>query len=98
MNTKVQYDKMTKRIFFYTFGCKVNQVEIDNLKEKALNSGYTISEDLKHTDIVVINSCTVTDKANKKFHSLIRKIRKNHPDVTIVTTGCLPEIENNLED
>ncbi|TYB33380.1 MAG: tRNA (N(6)-L-threonylcarbamoyladenosine(37)-C(2))-methylthiotransferase MtaB [Flexistipes sinusarabici] len=98
MNTKVQYDKITKRIFFYTFGCKVNQVEIDNLKKKALNAGYAISEDLNNADIVVINSCTVTDKADKKYHSLIRKIKRNYPDIIIITTGCLPEIEKNLEN
>jgi len=89
---------MTKRIFFYTFGCKVNQVEIDNLKKRALNAGYVISEDLNNTDIVVINSCTVTDKADKKYHSLIRKIKKDYPGITIVTTGCLPAIEKNLKD
>ena len=98
MNTKVQYDKMTARIFFYTFGCKVNQVEIENLKKESLNAGYTISEDLSNADIVVINSCTVTDKADKKYHSLIRKIKRNYPDITIVTTGCLPSIEKNIEN
>lgn len=98
MKTKVQYDKMTKRIYFYTFGCKVNQVEIDHLKKKALSAGYIISGDLNNADIVVINSCTVTDKADKKYHSFIRKIKKNYPDITIVTTGCLPAIDKNIED
>jgi len=96
MKTKVQYDKMTKRIYFYTFGCKVNQVEIDHLKKKALNAGYTISEDLNNADIVVINSCTVTDKADKKYHSFIRKIKRNYPDITIVTTGCITSMEKEL--
>lgn len=98
MNTKVQYDKMTNRIFFYTFGCKVNQVEIDSLKRKAVNAGYTISDSLDEADILVINSCTVTDKADKKYHSFVRKVKREYPGIITITTGCLPEVEKNLEN
>lgn len=97
MNAKVQYTNSGKRIFFYTFGCKVNQVEMDYLKNKALSAGYSISDDLTDADMVIINSCTVTDSAAKKYHSFVRKIKKNYPNITIVTTGCLSEIEKHLK-
>lgn len=75
-----------KKVSYYTFGCKVNMVETDNIRQKMENMGYTTCKD--NAGIFIINSCTVTEQADKKMFSLIRRIRKNFQDAVIVLTGC----------
>jgi len=76
------------KVFFYTQGCKVNQVETENLKLDAESKNICVVNTIDDSDIVIINSCAVTDNAVKKFKNFIKKTKNNFPDKKIAITGC----------
>lgn len=79
-----------KRIKLFTLGCKVNQYETQAIREGFFKKGYKESDNGK-ADIYIINTCTVTQTADRKSREYIyRSIRKN-PKAKIVVTGCLVE-------
>jgi threonylcarbamoyladenosine tRNA methylthiotransferase MtaB len=80
-------------LYFFSFGCKVNQVEFENLKEEATLRDFQITNNLNDADIVLINSCAVTDKAVKKFNYYISKIKKQNPNIKIAVTGCVADLK-----
>jgi len=77
-----------KKAFVYTFGCKVNQYESQQLIEKLKEDGYSISEEIEGADLAVVNSCTVTSQADSQLRSLVRKLKRKNPKAKIVVTGC----------
>ncbi len=79
------------KVFFITFGCKVNQCETESLKTSFKKSNYEISDNMNFADIVVINSCTVTEYGDSDVLSTLRKVRKKLPSAIIVMTGCYPQ-------
>ena len=80
-------------IFIYTFGCKVNQVESENIVNNAKKYGFTPVSNSEEAELIVINSCAVTENAEKKFRNLIKKLKKDNPAVIIAATGCAAEKE-----
>ncbi|MBR1739423.1 MAG: tRNA (N(6)-L-threonylcarbamoyladenosine(37)-C(2))-methylthiotransferase MtaB [Ruminococcus sp.] len=78
-------------VYFYTFGCKVNQYETEHLREELLSRGYKISDSPQGADICIVNSCTVTGEADRKCRQLVRRVRRESPDCILVLTGCLPQ-------
>lgn len=79
------------KAFFYTFGCKVNQYETENIKEAMLSEGYEVTEDYADAEVCVVNSCTVTAQSDSKCRQLIHKIKKANPECLIVLAGCFPQ-------
>lgn len=79
------------KVFFITFGCKVNQYETESLKTSFQKNGYEISDSQDTADIVVINSCTVTEYGDSGVLSALRKVRKKLPSAVTVLTGCYPQ-------
>ncbi|MDE5771853.1 MAG: tRNA (N(6)-L-threonylcarbamoyladenosine(37)-C(2))-methylthiotransferase MtaB [Ruminococcus sp.] len=79
------------KVFFITFGCKVNQYETECMKSGFRSHGYEIADSWNGADAVVINSCTVTSSGDSKVLSALRKIRHNLPDAVIALTGCYPQ-------
>lgn len=79
------------KVFFITFGCKVNKYETECLKTAFQKNGYEISDNQNDADIIVINSCTVTEYGDNGVLSSLRKIRKKLPSAVIVLTGCFPQ-------
>ncbi|MGC8924481.1 MAG: tRNA (N(6)-L-threonylcarbamoyladenosine(37)-C(2))-methylthiotransferase MtaB [Calditerrivibrio sp.] len=84
------------KIAFHTFGCKVNLVETENLKEKANIEGFKYTDSIEESDIIVINSCAVTDTAEKKSLNYLKKLKQKFPEKKIVLTGCLAEMKKDL--
>ena len=79
------------RIYFITFGCKVNQYESECIKSEFEKRGFLPVDEPKSADVIVINSCTVTASGDSKSLYALRKLRKEAPDAVIVFTGCLPQ-------
>lgn len=77
--------------FYYTFGCKVNQYETENIKEAMQSRGYEVTDDYREADICIINTCTVTAQSDSKCRQLIHRIRKDAPQCLIVLAGCFPQ-------
>lgn len=75
-----------------TLGCRLNQSESLMIKDRLKKSGYTIVKDGQSADLCIINTCTVTDRADSKCRSMIRgQIRKN-PHSVIVVAGCYSQM------
>jgi threonylcarbamoyladenosine tRNA methylthiotransferase MtaB len=75
-----------------TFGCKVNQFESSAILEELVKEGYALSKP-EEADLLVVNACAVTEKASSEARRLIRKYRRLTPNLTIVATGCLAQLE-----
>ncbi len=78
-------------IYFFTFGCKVNLYETENMKELFSDAGYTISDKESEANIFIINSCTVTETGDKKMKKELRRLKRTYPQSIIVLTGCFPQ-------
>lgn len=79
------------KIFFVTFGCKVNQYETECMKSLFKEADFEIAAHLDDADAVVINSCTVTSSGDSRVLTALRKIRRRLPDAVIALTGCYPQ-------
>lgn len=84
-----------KTISIITLGCKVNQVESEQLAEKLYQDGYQVSMGLNPADIYIINTCAVTNEAERKSRNIMAKLLKLNPDAKIYVCGC--SSENNPE-
>ncbi len=71
-----------------TFGCKVNQYESNMMKEKMLSSNFFYTEELNNANIIIVNTCSVTNVADKKCLKMIRRIKREYPNAILVVAGC----------
>ena len=83
---------MTK-VSFHTLGCKVNQYETEAMKEKFLKAGYEVMPDGSPADIYIINTCTVTNLADRKSRQFIRRAKKLSLESFVVATGCYVQVK-----
>ena len=79
-----------------TLGCKVNQFESSALTKSLTEAGYQIVEEAVGVTLVVLNTCTVTQKADQEALALIRRVRRLNPNAQIVATGCLAQANPEL--
>ncbi|MBE6836468.1 MAG: tRNA (N(6)-L-threonylcarbamoyladenosine(37)-C(2))-methylthiotransferase MtaB [Ruminococcus sp.] len=79
------------KIYYYTFGCKVNQYETENLRQNFIRRGFEVATRIKDAEVCLINTCTVTSTADSKCRQLIHKIKKENPRCIIILTGCMPQ-------
>ncbi|MBO5319697.1 MAG: tRNA (N(6)-L-threonylcarbamoyladenosine(37)-C(2))-methylthiotransferase MtaB [Ruminococcus sp.] len=86
------------KVFFITFGCKVNQYETECMKADLLSKGFESAESTDVADVILLNSCTVTSSGDSKSLYALRKLRKDRPDALIVLTGCLPQASPEIAD
>ncbi|NLJ80337.1 MAG: tRNA (N(6)-L-threonylcarbamoyladenosine(37)-C(2))-methylthiotransferase MtaB [Firmicutes bacterium] len=81
-----------KTVAFSTLGCKVNQYDTDAVLTQFLERGYRQVEFGAKADVYVINTCTVTNAADRKSRQMIRRAQKRNPNAKIVVMGCLSQI------
>ena len=77
---------------FHTLGCKVNQYETEAIKEAFVSRGAEIVGEDEFADIYVVNTCTVTNMADRKSRQYIRRMNSVNPDAIIVVTGCYAQV------
>ncbi|MBN1969062.1 MAG: tRNA (N(6)-L-threonylcarbamoyladenosine(37)-C(2))-methylthiotransferase MtaB [Candidatus Delongbacteria bacterium] len=82
-----------EKVCIYTFGCKINIFDSEVIKDKFSNEGYEIVKKWQDADIIVVNSCTVTHKADNKFYDFVKKVKRDNPTAKVVALGCLTELE-----
>lgn len=80
------------KIAFHTLGCKVNQYETEAMKEQFAASGHQIVGEEDFADAYVINTCTVTNLADRKSRQYIRKMKKVNPQSVVAVTGCYAQV------
>ena len=88
-----------RKVGTLTLGCKVNQYETDAVTELLENAGYQMVPFEEEADVYIINTCSVTNVADKKSMKMIRRAKKKNPDAVIVAMGCFvqakaEELEN----
>ena len=83
---------MNKNISIKTLGCKLNFSESAAIERLLTEQGYTVKD--SNVDVFIINTCAVTENAEKKCRQYVRQIKKKHPQAKIVLVGCFSALEN----
>ena len=79
---------MKKKAALHNLGCKVNAYETEAMQELLEQNGYEIVPFKEGADVYIINTCTVTNVADRKSRQMLHKARKMNPDAVVVATGC----------
>lgn len=85
-----------KKVAFHTFGCKVNYAETSTVMQRMLENGFTVTQQIADADILVINTCTVTHKADADARKFIRSAQRKNPNLFVVVMGCASEINPQM--
>lgn len=83
----------SRTIKFYTLGCKVNQYDTQSIREQFISLGFKELASDERADVYVVNTCTVTHKADSESLRHMRKAKKENPHARIIVTGCLAELD-----
>lgn len=76
-----------------TLGCKVNSYESNFMKEALIKNGFSFCNENKKCDILILNTCTVTDTSDKKSMKEVRRLKRENPNAILVVCGC--SVQNN---
>ncbi len=76
------------KVAVVSLGCKVNKYESDSILQNYFENGYEITDKLEEADVYIINTCAVTNEAEKKSRQMVARCRKYNPDATIYICGC----------
>lgn len=76
------------KIVIHTLGCKVNQYESDSIALGLINKGHQVSSNLEKADAYIINTCAVTNEAEKKSRQVLAKVHRLNPNAKIYVCGC----------
>jgi threonylcarbamoyladenosine tRNA methylthiotransferase MtaB len=87
-----QKDYQGLKASFYTLGCKLNYAETSAIARKLEDSGFERIEFGESSDLTVINTCSVTDNADRETKSIVRKALRANPDSLVVLTGCYAQL------
>lgn len=82
-----------KKIAFHTLGCKLNFSESSALARQFGERGYARVEMDENPDVLVINTCSVTDQADKKCRNIVSRVIKNNPGVFVAVVGCYAQLK-----
>lgn len=76
-----------------TLGCKLNQFDTAAIEGELVRRGFQAEDDVSRAAVVVINTCTVTGKADSEARKRIRRVRRENPDCRLLVTGCYAELD-----
>ena len=85
----------TKRIAFHTLGCKLNFSETATISRDFLHHGFEKVDYKDTADIYILNTCTVTENADKEARKLIRQAKRRNPDSSVAVIGCYAQLNPN---
>ena len=84
-----------KKVAFHTFGCKLNFSETSTISRLFENAGIAKVTLDDFPDIFVINTCSVTENADKRCKQLVRKVKRLNPDCHVIIVGCFAQLKPN---
>ena len=84
---------MTKKASYITLGCKLNYAETSTYERSFIKAGYESVPWNSKADLYIINTCSVTEHADRKSRNIIRKIHRTAPEATIIVTGCYAQLK-----
>ena len=82
-----------KSVALHTLGCKLNYSETSALERLLENDGFVKKDFTEEADVYVINTCSVTENADKECRQLVRRIQRKAPEATVVITGCYAQLK-----
>ncbi|MGK0414358.1 MAG: threonylcarbamoyladenosine tRNA methylthiotransferase MtaB [Polaribacter sp.] len=82
-----------KKVAFYTLGCKLNFSETSTIARNFVNEGFERVDFEEKADIYVINTCSVTDNADKRFKSIVKNALKKNDDAFLIAIGCYAQLK-----
>ena len=82
-----------KKVAFYTLGCKLNFSETSTIARNFTDEGFNRVEFNEVADIYVINTCSVTENADKRFKSIVKQAQKSNPDAFVAAVGCYAQLK-----
>lgn len=83
----------SRTVAFHTLGCKLNYSETSTLSRMLENEGFEKKEFDEPADVYVINTCSVTENADKECRQLVRRIQRKSPESLVVITGCYAQLK-----
>ncbi|MEO5929161.1 MAG: tRNA (N(6)-L-threonylcarbamoyladenosine(37)-C(2))-methylthiotransferase MtaB, partial [Candidatus Kapaibacterium sp.] len=84
---------MNKRVSLHTLGCKLNYAETSTIGARFRSEGYDITDFGSPSDVIVINSCTVTAHADRECRQLVRRALRANPSAFVIVTGCYAQLQ-----
>lgn len=81
-----------KKVFFYTLGCKLNFAETSHISKLLVDNGFSVARKGEAADVCIVNTCSVTDTADRKCRQAIHKIVSDNPNAFIIVTGCYAQV------
>ena len=81
-----------KKVAFCSLGCKVNQYETNAMAQKFIEHGYEVVEFDEYADVYIVNTCTVTNIADRKSRQMLRRAKEINKDATLVACGCYAQV------
>jgi threonylcarbamoyladenosine tRNA methylthiotransferase MtaB len=82
-----------KKVAFYTLGCKLNFSETSTISRLFEDAGYAKVDMEERPDIFVLNTCSVTENADKKCKQLVKKVMKQNPETFVIVIGCYAQLK-----
>ncbi len=87
------YSFMRKKVAFYTLGCKLNFSETSTIARSFKDEGFDRVDFSENADIYVINTCSVTENADKRFKTIVRQAQKTNQDAFVAAVGCYAQLK-----
>ena len=84
---------MSKKVALHNLGCKVNAYEVEAMQQLLEQAGYEIVPFQEGADVYLINTCTVTNIADRKSRQMLHKAKKMNPEAIVVATGCYAQTD-----
>ncbi len=84
---------MKKKVAFYTLGCKLNFSETSTIARGFVEEGFDRVEFSDHADMYVINTCSVTENADKRFKTIVKQAQKVNPEAFVAAIGCYAQLK-----
>src|SRR5665213_2559823 len=80
------------RISVHTLGCKLNYAETSTIARSFVESGFTLVDFDRETDVFVLNTCSVTENAEKECRQILRRVLRQSPNAFVIATGCYAQL------
>jgi threonylcarbamoyladenosine tRNA methylthiotransferase MtaB len=84
---------MSSKVAFHTLGCKLNYSETSTIGNQFLKNGFEIVDYNENADVYVINTCTVTENADKECRQIVRRALRKNPNAYVLVTGCYAQLK-----
>ena len=82
-----------KSVSLHTLGCKLNYSETSTIAKNFSSKGFLLKNYGEKSDIFVLNTCSVTENADKECRQIVRSVIRNNPETYVIVTGCYAQLQ-----